>query len=785
MPSDHDELRDLTDGGSPVKSRISDPLHAKSIADDLAGSDSVRAERRSKVQGLIDGNPVMSRRTMIKDGRSGDSNMNWRESNGHLTNAWVPYHDLRGEVPVCIDGDLEYGDPSQDAELMRGFGGFFHKMQFGWAGFDRVTQLCDKTMLVHGVGNKIWDDEWDWRSKSALVDDLIVPDDAFSDLSNAEEVLIKSISSSGALWRMIENERQAKAAGWNPESVKKCIMRSRRDSSTLTGNDWGVWQRSFKNGDRFVSRKQTKQIPLHTLLVQEMDASISQHIMDAGDSGGKPEYLYSKVSRYEGWEQCVCPFPYDIGSDGTWYSIKGLGTELYPFGHLSNRVLNNLADMMIVGIKPWFEQTTGGEAQKLKLMKMAGFNIMPAGYKLMPVTISGNIAPALEVSREFKSILGRNTGSFQPQDISPPTVEETAKSATIRAMDRAKITKGSHNRYCRHMDREYSETWRRAINPKLRPYHPGAREALRFQEECRQLCVKMGVPWEKSLPAEESPTGKAGTFTVLECVRNVRATRSLGLGDPATRVSTAAAFLDPNFMDRLDPVSQNTALRMYASAVAGQHIADAVVPSISTGQMPVDDDAVAAAENNSINALGEEAELVITPRQQHEIHLNHHVASAEKDQQACESGEQDPRQCFMRLEVKGMHSHEHLAALERNPMKKPQIAAFGERLRLLAGYSDHLRQNIEEEDAANPQEEPGNPSPEMVKVQGDLALKAEKQQATIALKAQNQQHGQALKTQDLIVKNRLADLDTAAKIRRDTAAARAALKNKKPKDNGK
>lgn len=765
MDNSPEELRDLSDSGAPVKSRVSDPIHARSLIDDLIDGDKERARRRTLVAGLLDGNAPVSDRSLRKDGRAGDANINWREANGQLTNAWTPYFDLRGEVPVCIDGNLDAADPATDAELMRGFAEAFHKMLFGWAGFDRVTQLCDKTMLVHGMGNKIWDDEWDWRPKTCLVDDLIVPDDTFSDLSNCEEVLVRSVWSAGKLWRMIENERQAKAAGWNPEAVKKAIMMSSKDSNDLSANHgWERWQRSFRNGDLYVSQKQTKQIPIHTLLVQEMDGSISQHLICGDDSGKNTEYLYSKVSRYEGWEQCVCAFPYDIGSDGTWYSIKGLGTELYPFGHLSNRVLNNLADLMIVGIKPWFVQKSGGDVQRIQLKKLAGFNIMPSNYEPLTVSISGNIAPALEVSREFKAILGANTGTFQGQDLQAPTVEETAKSATIRAMDRAKLTKGAHNRYYRSCDREYAEIWRRAVNPKLRAYHPGGREALKFQEECRELCDAFDVP-----------------HSTLQKVTNVRATRSLGLGNPAMRIEISNAIMQQYPL--LDPVGQNAALRMYLAALTSYHNVDSLVPSISTGQMPVNDDSDAAAENNAINALGPEAELVITPRQQHEIHLNHHIGSMERDAQACQEGQQEPRQCFARLEIKGTHSQQHLAELSKNPMKNDKAQEFGQRMQQLAAFSDQLQQNIEEEDAANEQEDPENPSPEMTKVVGQLQLKSQKQQGDMALKAAKQQQNQQLTIAKTASDIRIKDLQTAADIRRKNAMAISTASQKKANDD--
>lgn len=753
-------LGDLSESGAAVTSRISDPEQALVIVKRLIADDRVRAARRTKVQGQIDGNAPVSLKKLQDAGREGDSNLNWREAKGHILNAWTPYFDLTIEVPVCIDADLEFASPDQDAELMRGFAEYFHDLVFGWKGFDRVQQMRDWQMLTHGPGILAWEDEWDWRSKPILVGDFYVPDETDSDLENCELAMITQERNAGQLYAKIADEKQAKAAGWFPDAVKRVIMESARANSPARQWKWEKWQQAFKNGDIYVSQKLTKRIQLATLYVKEMGGKISQHIIQYG-AGGDVDFLFSKIDRYEDWDECLCLFPYDIGSDGSYHSVKGLGTEIFPYCELSNRLKNATADVVLTGIKPMFQATSGTAAEGLQMIKLGNGNVLPPNINFAKLDVSSSLEPALAVSREMATTLAQNTGTYRDGDVAAPTVDETAKAATIRAMDRSKLSKGAHNRFYRAKDREYTEYWRRATNPELKAHHPGAKEALAFQEKCYKLCDKFGVKHE-----------------ALQAVQNIRAYRSMGLGSAAMRVEIAQAFLNPNFIDRLGEEGQNNVLRSYASALTSYAHIDAIVPSLTQGEIPTEDDSIATLENNAMNTGGE---VLITPRQNHVIHLKRHVASMEQDERECQAGQQDPRICFQRLEAKGAHSYVHLAALQSNPTRQKEFKEFSARLAPLASFQDMLQQHIEEQDQSAPQSQE-QPSPEMAKVQGTLQLKSIKQQgdhelkiektkADLALRAQKQQADIALAAHRTSADTSLADAETAAKIHRDNIAA--------------
>lgn len=753
-------LADLTESNQPVKSRAGSPKQVWEIMKALEDENTERDRRMTKVQGNIDRNAPVSRARMVEAGRGDDANINWGEGKGQMDNAWTPYYDLTTEVPVCVDGDLDTGDASLDAELMRAFAEAFHKMVFGWDGFDLMTQLCDWQMLAHGHGWLVRCDPNDWRWETVLASNFYVPQRMRIDLEGGAHVAFKTEIEAGELWRKIGRP------GWNKTAIWDAIQKSGKGDS----QNWSLmqWQAALKAGDIYVSQKTSKTIMLANVFAKEMDGSISYHIVPRDQANSPKDFLYSKIGLYKDWNECICLFPYDIGSDGTVHSVRGLGTAIHGYCDLSNRIKNSLADLMLTGIKPMFQSETNSAEQDWQLARMGGYNIVPKGLNPLQMNIGPGLTSGIAGIQHFESTLTKNTGTFH-EEVDAPRVEETAKAAMIRAAGRAKLTKGAHNRYYRSKDREYREMWRIAVNPKIREEMPGGKLALAFQKECRKIVERLRGPKD-----------------ALQRVTNIRAVRTIGLGSAAMRIEIANAIMDKYPL--LDPVGQNNALRMYFAALTSYHSVDGLVPSISTGQLAVEDDSQAADENNAFNILGPEAEVVITPRQQHDIHLNHHVASMERDMQACQQGQQEPRQCFGRLEAKGAHSHNHLNRMAGNPAKADIVKQFNERLRQLAAYQDHLQQNIEAEDAANPQPPPGQPDPDVLKVQGNLQLKAQAQEEKHALKAQDQEFNHMLKAREQMMNTRLSvhqagvqtalsDAETAAAIHRENAKARNGAEN--------
>src|SRR6202007_886831 len=92
------------------KTRIGSAAQANQFVQRLVNDDDERADRRAKMQGLLDGNQPWSHRTLIEKGQGHRTNFNLREAEGVLDAAKTPYYDLVFEVPRFVNITLDLDD---------------------------------------------------------------------------------------------------------------------------------------------------------------------------------------------------------------------------------------------------------------------------------------------------------------------------------------------------------------------------------------------------------------------------------------------------------------------------------------------------------------------------------------------------------------------------------------------------------------------------------------------------------------------------------------------------
>src|SRR5262249_36429706 len=153
-------------------------------------------------------------------------------------------------------------------------------------------------------------------------------------------------------------------------------------------------------------------------------------------------------------------------------------------------------------------------------------------------------------------------------------------------------------------------------------------------------------------------------------------------------------------------------------------------PKIENQNMPNSHTALAALENNSMREPG--AQLVVEPSQNHSIHFAVHDQGLQAHMKEPNA---DPNQVLIHLEQAGGHMAQHLQRLQGDPTRKSEVQQKSQRLNQIAKQTDQLRQQLTEK-AQSEQGQPqqGHPDPEMMRVQGDLMLKGQKQQHDMGLK---------------------------------------------------
>ena len=743
--------------GKRPSSRIGNAGNARQLINRLKYEDETRMYRYTRVQGLLDGNPPWAQKRLTDLGQGHRANFNLREGEGIVDSAKTPYYDLVFEVPTFaqITFDVPGVEPFRIAEWNNAISDEYFEVLSAWTGFDQNIQLHQWQMIVNGVGPIFWPHAVSWYSEATKSRKVLVPQETKANVDQLETVAVLHS------WRADELEGYISGAGaqdqdyngWNVPLCKRAIIDcANRDMRQTWGiENYDLYQRAIRTGDLFYGIHRSSRIYVASLFVREFGGKVSHYILtdqvlghDAetyADPEKETGYLYVRKDRFENFTQVLCPFFYDTGPDGTWHSVKGLGPKIYDFCDVSNRTFCQMLDGSVIGSGITLEAQDGASLEETQVALVGGVTVVQPGYKVVQTRIAEALNGAMTMRRELQNVLQSNTGSYRQRPTEEGRAEPTLGQAQLNYQQQALLSKGATNRYYNNLDKFHTETVRRLMDPAQNPNVPGGREAKMFMVRC----LMRGIP-EQVLN--------------YRFIRKVRAVRSLGYGSPQLRDMATKELI--SLLPLMQEPGRNHALRARAAALPGigQSQVDSFFPKIEDQQMPNVHASMAMLENNALR--NKDSRTLVEPGQNHSIHFDVHAGDVQAHMQRPDA---NPIELLTHLTNAGPHMAQHLGMIANDPTRKQEIGQKQMQLQQFGKMKDKLQQNVEAAMMAQAKNGQGNgqqPDPEMMKVQGELALKKQKQDADLGLKMR----GAAFK-------ERIKDQSTAADIRRKNMEAAA------------
>lgn len=747
-------------------SRFANAGEVREVCDALIKADKPRGDERARVQGLIDGNRPHRPSLLVNKGEGWRANVNYREAEGIIQAVRTPYYDLATEVDPCVEITLDYGRGQMKAEWERVLAEEAHKTIFGWDAFDWHLQLRHSEMLTFGWGTHLWLDRYDWRCRTKTMRHVLFPDETTTNLEDLEYFVVRDSQLAHQLHKYIRNEKAAAAVGWKPQAVKQAIAKahaSKQGNRNLSAEDV---QASLKRGDIGFGNTKAQKIWLNHLFVIEFEGGkndaggITHYIIEEGGD----EYLFERRCRFDGWDQILSFFPYDIGSDGTVHSVRGLGVRVFPFCELANRLKNHMVDSVLVGSGILLTQSGAGvDNQRLQLAKIGMLRVLPAG--LQPAKFQGmdlGQGP-LALSRELQGTMMENTKTYRQTVSDGSSRERTATEVAVTQADQARLEKSAHNLEYRGLSKWYREMVRRLCNLNITTTHPGGTEAVLFQ----QRCMARGVP-----------------RAAFSHIAAVDAKRSMGAGSASNRILVAQQLMQFVY-PAAGPVEKNNIMRDFVAAVAGQKAVNRYVPQVSSASVPSNDDSIATLENDAMERGGE---ATVSPYQDHARHAARHLGRCAQLLQALQAGQADPQAVLAAWNAMGPHIALHIGMLEQDPSRKADYDSLRGQFEQLSRFSDKLAQHLEEQaqSAANAEAlAPSDPAEQQQSLEADpeFRLKLQTMQAEYALKQAKLAGELALKKKKLEHQMGLADQKQAANIARQNADAQRRAYTRNGKTN--
>jgi hypothetical protein len=773
--TDSIDLKGIEDGKAP-KSRLSDASKACEIVDTLVRANAVRAGAWAKVKGQLDGNPPFDQGALRRNAQANRTNVNFREAEGIHNSAVAPFYDLFAEAPYYAEVQCDHGNEADRIRYSKVQTGHFDRMLKEWDRFDFcVTKIInDRTGFGHGFA--MWPDNESWRPDPVEFHRVLVPDGTNASIDEELDVIVvRQEYNLIRLWTHVMNPEAAKAAGWDRDATLRAMYHAtpegRGDASSKEG-DFQLWcQQRLRNNDISESVR-SKTVSAAHLLVREYDGKISHFIVPEkatpntpGTSGAKDnntKFLFERIGQYESFRQVLAAFFYDIG-DGTWHSVKGLLVKLYPFVALKDRLNCATIDNAHMNMSLLLQAASKDALNDLQLLRVGSVSIIPPGLTVQQHQLIGRMEESLVVERHLDNKLQTNIGQYRKLPRREVGNPETATAEAIDAQKEAMLSKSAVNRWYAELDFFYEEIYRRASNPKLRPGTPANDAALAFQRRC----VEDGVPKEA--------IGK---------VRSVRAFRNIGNGSIFMR---QAAFQNSL---ALVPMFNEEGRNNWLDDAIGNLFSPEVIarynpkPEQMTG---VQEQAnLAMIENGAIH---DGINPIVAATQNHVVHADIHLKMASDAAASLMDGQGgDPMKVYSVLDIVGQHVLQHLSQFANDPTRQKQFKALEATWKKLAQFQTQLegqiRQMVQQQQAQAQQQQQMMTDEQMkqAKVQNDIERRTAKDAQSMEQKQRKADQALAINARAAQQAEAIADITTAADLKRqqEKADAQAEAAKKAP-----
>ena len=736
-------LETIDEDGKAPETRLADAASAREIFQKLISADQLRNATRSKLRGLVDGNPPYNPAELRRNNQAFRTNVNFRESEAFLSLAMSAFYDVFAEVPTYANIRTAYGnDMDKREEWSKIITEEFDRLQKLDKDFDYTMQLSQREMVLVGDGPLIFEDATDWRCKAIMANDLLVPDGTKSNVGDWKVALVRTRMGVDDLFEKIQDEEAATATGWNVDYVRQRI-RSAMPEPYRSGvqYDWEFFQRQLRSNDITFSAR-SEVVSMCHVFYKEFDGKISHVIIDERDSQG---FMYRKLRRFSRWEQVIHPMYYDRG-DGEHHGVKGLGIKMLQAMELKNRLRCAMVDATFARTQILFRPLNANALSKTSVVQQGPYAILPPDYEVIQQNIAGVLDAPMAVNADLENVLQGNLSQYRQSLSKPQGNPKTAYEVNVMVSQQSAIGKTQLSRYYNQLDSFFEERYNRASNPNLNPITKSDKDAIEFQRRCKER----GVPVQAMMDIDF-----------------VEATRTVGQGSQFAKQQLLGSLL--SLSGALPEGGKINLLKDYIAAQVGQQMVDRYLPSQVQSSRVQDQAALAVLEHASLNQSNMP---IVTDTQDHVVHIETHMAAANQAASSLQSGG-NPQEIMLFMQGIGQHVQDHLQRLATDPARRQQVDAYSQNLQELGKTIEQLSQMLQQQQQGQAQMQQAQAiqqgtDPRTAVMNADIQAKIARQNAETMANIQRQN---AKTSADLSRRN----AKTTADIQRANATAESDL----------
>lgn len=745
-----DGLATISQSGEVPATRMKDAASVQDFVRRMVTSDSKRSFKRSRVSGLVNGNPPYSAERLKAAGRADAANVNWGIARSYLEASVGAFYDLFSEAPGYVSFRTSYGPEekrkewstiaSKEADLIL-------KKDKLW---DYQMQVSQWDMVLHGCGPFLFEDNYTILPKAFLCGDLVVPEFTKSDTGYWDACAIKATYYPPELYAFIQDAKAASAVGWDVEHVKKVIanaMSIKRQNGAMY--QWEFYEQELKNNS-IAYYNDAKVCKVAHVFWKEFDGRITHSMVERETTSElPPKYLYLKTGRYRSFQECIHPMYFDHGNGGFHHSVTGLGVKMYSAMEYENRLICNLADKAF-SPKTLFKPTTTEGTQRFQLAQHGDFAVLPQGYDAVQNPMNGYMNEGLEMHQAISGIMQSNLSSYRQQVPAQKSGNPATKfQKQLEAAQQSALNKTQFNRYYQQLDTLLEEIWRRLVDPNSTDDR-----AKEFQKKCKD----QGVPIE-----------------ALNRSEYVQATRVVGQGSQFMRKSAIDSIFP--IAGSLPEDGRANLIDDKIAAEAGQYAVERYNPK-KAQTLPTDQQAEALQWTAAMK-VG--VPPVVTSSQNPVTYAATFLKAGTDALQSLQQGG-NPMEVLTFLEICGPAIAAQLQRFAQDPTRVQVHQAITQQWEQLAKTTDQLKQHIQqqqEQEKAQQQATQQTMNEEQLKqakTQNDIQLKTAKTQQQLKQSEEKHQQRMQQAAQNMALKDattahglKINQVKTAAEIAADKA----------------
>lgn len=705
------------DNGAAPKSRINDVNRGRKIAADLIYANRERNRVNTLIQGMIDGNPPMSRQKLVNNGQAWRFNVNFMEGKALTSAALAPYYDLFATNKYYFEARTKLGNLDQQEEWSNYITEGFDWLLKSWTGFDFNMQAMLQNMVLFGKGFLVWMDTSSWKFRYISQFKVFVPNGTAGYSEDLEVLVFRDPSRVDQLWKYIRNAGAATTAGWNREATLTAIANAVPEFVTgQAGMQWNYDQVQQMMRDHDISQGvRCATVQTVHILVKEFSGKVSHYICTEDGVGpttlkpdvpGINDFMFKSVSRFDGFGNILSTFFLET-LDGSWNGAAGLGNQIYSSIEAKNRLRCSELDAAFLRSGITLQAKSASAMQKTALVQIGAFNIIPDGYDVQQSTIMGDVAGLIAVQRDLDQLISSNTGVYRQRLDQPQGNPRTAREVELQYQSSATLSNSAINRFYGNLDRFGAELFRRAKN----------------DPDFKAFCESKGVPPE-----------------ALENMKFVRAYRNIGNGSMMLRQQAFAQTQPLTLM--MNEKGRNNWLTENIAAIAGQDAAVRWNPQPSPMQLPDDQMAIATGQVADMK-IGVPA--IVTASQNPVTFASTFLDAGEQSLGSIQHGGNPVDVlAFMTLDIHAIASH--LQRMQGDPSRKPALQQLSKRFEAVSQATNKLQVQVQQvhdqqmQDQQNAQPNIPEAQATMMKAQTDMGVTTSKAQHGMQLADVKQQH---------------------------------------------